>query len=58
MHLKDRLIVDTGSANTWVGANKPFVETATSVKTSNLEVSIVVTLGLSEQLKQNLWIRT
>jgi hypothetical protein len=54
MHMLDRLIVDTGSSSTWVGANKSYVETATSVKTSELEVSIVVTLGLSEQLKLKL----
>src|SRR6267154_4516965 len=29
----DELIIDTGSANTWVGANKQYVETPTSVNT-------------------------
>src|SRR6267154_2330676 len=29
----DELIIDTGSANTWVGANKQYVETSTSVNT-------------------------
>ncbi|KAF8930621.1 hypothetical protein BGZ52_000891 [Haplosporangium bisporale] len=29
------LIVDTGSSNTWVGANKPYVKTSTSQQTSN-----------------------
>src|SRR6267154_744482 len=29
----DELIVDTGSANTWVGANTRYVETSTSVNT-------------------------
>jgi cathepsin E len=36
----DRLIVDTGSSNTWVGANAPYVKTNTSVNTSDLVVSI------------------
>ncbi|KLO09319.1 acid protease [Schizopora paradoxa] len=30
------LIIDTGSSNTWVGAGKAFVQTTTSVQTSNL----------------------
>ncbi|KAH9486071.1 Polyporopepsin [Psilocybe cubensis] len=29
------LLIDTGSSNTWVGANKAYVKTGTSVKTSN-----------------------
>ena len=36
----DNLIVDTGSSNTWVGANAPYVVTNTSVNTSELVVSI------------------
>jgi len=31
--LLDDLIVDTGSSNTWVGAEAPYVETSTSVNT-------------------------
>ncbi|KAF8815052.1 aspartic peptidase A1 [Phlegmacium glaucopus] len=30
-----QLLVDTGSANTWVGANQAYVKTSTSVQTSN-----------------------
>jgi cathepsin E len=37
---QDRLILDSGSATTWVGANKPYVETKSSVKTKNRVVSI------------------
>ena len=29
----DQLLIDTGSANTWVGAKTPFVKTSTSVNT-------------------------
>jgi hypothetical protein len=50
MHMLDTLIVDTGSSTTWVGANKSYEETSTTVQTSELEVSIVATLGLLEQL--------
>src|SRR6267154_6353021 len=35
----DELIIDTGSANTWVGANTKYVETSTSVNTGK-EVKI------------------
>ena len=35
----DSLVVDTGSSNTWVGANTPYVKTYTSVNTSYLVVS-------------------
>jgi cathepsin E len=37
----DSLTVDTGSANTWVGANKPYSKTKTSVKTDDFLVRIV-----------------
>jgi cathepsin E len=37
----DNLAVDTGSANLWVGAEKKYVRTKTSVETSNSLVSIV-----------------
>ena len=37
--LADSLLVDTGSSNTWVGANKEFVPTSTSVNTSDTVVS-------------------
>ncbi|KAF5312927.1 hypothetical protein D9619_002596 [Psilocybe cf. subviscida] len=36
------LLIDTGSSNTWVGADTPYVRTSTSVKTSN---SVSVTYG-------------
>jgi cathepsin E len=36
----DNLVVDTGSSNTWVGANAPYVKTNTSVNISELTVSI------------------
>ena len=38
----DTLIIDTGSANTWVGAGKAFVRTSTSVQTSDNVVSMYV----------------
>ena len=39
----DQLLVDTGSAITWVGANtgKPYVQTKSSVKTHNSAVGFV-----------------
>ena len=37
---KDQLLVDSGSAITWVGANKHYVETTSSVKTKESVVSI------------------
>ena len=40
MLVLDDLIVDTGSSNTWVGGNKHYKVTNTSVKTSNGMVSI------------------
>jgi len=36
----DTLLVDTGSSNTWVGANKAYTTTSTSVDTGNTFVSI------------------
>ena len=37
---QDQLLVDSGSATTWVGANKAYVETKSSVKTKDSVVSI------------------
>ncbi len=37
----DSLIVDTGSAITWVGANASYVKTSTSVNTSETVVSVM-----------------
>ncbi len=37
----DALIVDTGSANTWVGAFAPYSKTNTSVNTSKTVVSVM-----------------
>jgi hypothetical protein len=36
------LIIDTGSSHTWVGAERPYVRTQTSVHTYNAMVSTVV----------------
>jgi cathepsin E len=41
MPILDELIVDTGSSNTWVGANKAYQLTQSSEKTSDFVVSIV-----------------
>ena len=41
MHISDNLLVDTSSANTWVGANQPYIPTKTSMKTNDSVVSIV-----------------
>ena len=49
---KDQLLLDSGSALTWVGANKPYVKTKSSVKTKDTAVSIA-SLGLMTQLKLN-----
>jgi hypothetical protein len=51
---QDRLIVDTGSGFTWVGANtaNPYVKTKSSVKTKDSVVS-VMSYGLTTQLKVN-----
>jgi hypothetical protein len=47
---QDRLLVDTGSATTWVGANNNYVKTKSSVKTKESVVSIAPH-GLISQLK-------
>lgn len=41
MPISDSLILDTGSANTWVGANKEYQVTSSSVKTGDFVVRIV-----------------
>jgi|SRR6267154_833490 len=41
MPISDNLILDTGSANTWVGANKEYHVTSSSVKTGDFVVRIV-----------------
>ena len=41
----DQLIVDTGSANTWVGAQKKYVQTSTSVNI-NRPLSVLNAIGL------------
>jgi cathepsin E len=41
MPISDNLILDTGSANTWVGANKEYQVTSSSVKTGDFVVRIV-----------------
>lgn len=41
---KYTLIVDTGSSNTWVGANQAYVQTSTSVQSSD-QVSVVYGFG-------------
>jgi cathepsin E len=41
MFISDDLIVDTGSSNTWLGANKPYTITNTSVETRDVVVSIL-----------------
>jgi hypothetical protein len=50
---QDQLLVDSGSAITWVGANKHYVETKSSVKTKNSVVSIA-SHKLMTQLKPRL----
>ena len=40
MHILDSLIIDTGSSNTWVGANKGYNMTHNSVNTTDRVVSI------------------
>ena len=42
MPISDNLVLDTSSANTWVGANQPYKKTKTSIKTSNSVVSTVL----------------
>ena len=39
MPMLDELLIDTGSSNTWMGANKPYKVTNTTVETCNLVVS-------------------
>ena len=41
MPVLDNLMIDTGSSNTWLGANKAYNVTKTSVKTDHSFVSIV-----------------
>jgi hypothetical protein len=50
MSTLDDLIVDTGSANTWVGANKSYNPTATSEVYPDTFVSIVFMCGFLAQL--------
>jgi hypothetical protein len=46
-------MIDTGSSNTWVGANQHYKKTDTSVKTGNSVVSIM-SQGLLVELKLKL----
>ncbi len=39
--ISDDLIIDTGSSNTWLGANQHYKKTDTSVKTGNKVVSVM-----------------
>ena len=39
MSITDNLIIDTGSSNTWVGANTPYTQTSTSTDTGRQVVS-------------------
>ena len=60
MLILDDLIIDTGSSNTWVGGNKPYKETTTSVKTSDMVVRIVSRADsqpCSIESERNIWIR-
>jgi cathepsin E len=41
MPISDNLVLDTGSANTWVGANKKYQVTSSSVKTGDFVVRIM-----------------
>ena len=41
MFILDNLLIDTGSSNTWLGANNPYNVTKASVKTNDSVVSIV-----------------
>jgi hypothetical protein len=45
MPILDSLILDTGSANTWVGASKEYQVTSSSVKTGDFVVRIVSRTG-------------
>ena len=55
----DTLLVDTGSSNTWVGADQAFVPTSSSVDTGNL---VSVTYGSrsfsGEECKLDLYLTT
>lgn len=42
----DNFIIDTASANMWVGATAPYIQTASSVKTNDSMVSIVSRVDL------------
>ena len=53
----DQLIVDTGSSFTWVGANKSYVETTTSKKTSSSFVSFMSYHRIPVSSNQNSWLR-
>lgn len=48
---QDRLLLDSGSALTWVGSGKSYVKTMSSVETKDSAVSIT---SLMTQLKLNL----
>jgi hypothetical protein len=39
------LIIDTGSSNTWVGANQPYIPTCTSKNLERVVVSFSSTYG-------------
>ena len=52
MPILDELLVDTGSSITWVGANKSYIVTNTSVKTSNRVVSIALRIHSWPSLNQ------
>ena len=41
-HIIDSLIVDTGSSNTWVGADQKYVKTSTSKSTGQSVVCLLV----------------
>jgi hypothetical protein len=47
----DTLIIDTGSANTWIGAGKPYARTNTSVQTNDQVVSIFIFVQSIDQHK-------
>jgi hypothetical protein len=49
----DNLILDTASANTWVGANQSYIMTSSSVKTGDSVVSIVSRADLLPRLNEN-----
>jgi cathepsin E len=52
---QDQLLLDSGSAVTWVGANKPYVKTKSSVNTNDFAVSIALHgLRVMTQLNLNL----